>query len=336
MQQDAPLDWVTAVGFQMESLHTGALGHLLRGPSRVAVAQALTGADDIVDVDVGSVRTEARLMGRRPIDLAVDVVAADGKRALGIEVKVDSAWSATQLEATVPRSDAQGVLLALGRTRLAITEQDMRQLSAKFDHAWQCIGPEQLAGIVRRHAGKDPQLHAYADHLRTEAAEHQTARRAVRGGLAVTSARDPLALGHWAYFGELLAQREDAWEWERKTLISGPLVTRWVRQGPDGTGDYMEFMGEGKRRSLCVKTYAPSDALPAARASVRRRMSIFAADSFTEVRPPTRQAKTCTVVRFDLSGRTPTDASNLADQIMAALRAGKPIRRKDEPSNAHG
>lgn len=260
------LDWVEAVGFQMEAVHTGALRHVLQGPHGAAVAQTLTGDHGIAAV--GDARSEARLVagGRRPVDLAARLIMDDGADGLlGVEVKVDSAWSAEQLCETVPPA-AHGVLLAVGRTHLAITDADMRHLDDEFEHAWRCAGPGDVAEIIERHAHGDPQLISYARHLRAEQAEHQAARAAVRDGVTVTSRRDARALAHWAYFGEVLALRDDAWAWERKTLISGPLVTFWLSERRDGSGDYLEFMGEGTRRSLCVKTYAPSGGLSASRA----------------------------------------------------------------------
>lgn len=312
------LDWIQAVGFQMEALHTGALRHLLHGSHGVAVARALTGDERIAAV--AEARTEARLLagGRRPVDLAARLATEDGTDAqLAVEVKVDSPWSARQLRETVP-SAAHGVLLAVGRTRLAITDIDMRHLDDEFEHPWCCVGPGDLVTIVERHADGDPQLISYARHLRAEEDEHQAARAAVRDGVVVKSRRDPRALGHWAYFGELLATRSDAWAWERKTLVSGPLVTRWLPERSDGAGDYLEFMGEGDRRSLCVKTYAPRGELPGSRALVRTRLDALPDRPFVETKPPSARAKTCTVVRFELN-EPPTSASGLVDELLFLL-----------------
>jgi hypothetical protein len=265
------VDWVQAVGFQREVLHTGAVRHLLRGPRGRDVARALTG-DELIGEITGT-QVEARLVrgGRRPVDLAATVTTTNGTPgAIGIEVKVDSAWSGHQLRETVP-ADARGVLLAVGHTHLAVTENDMCHLDDDYEHRWRCIGPRQLAEIVEPHADGDAELAGYARHLRREADEHEAARAAIRAGQPVTSARDAQALGHWAYFGEVLAMRKDAYGWDRKTPISGPLVTWWLPGHTDGTGDYLEFMGEGDRRSLCIKTHAPRWLLHLALACTRTR-----------------------------------------------------------------
>jgi hypothetical protein len=71
------------------------------------------------------------------------------------------------------------------------------------------------------------------------------------------SERNAQALEHWAYFSEILRARQDARQWERQSLISGPLMTLWIN-GSEVEGDYLEFMGERDGRFLCVKTYARS------------------------------------------------------------------------------
>jgi hypothetical protein len=310
------MDWVAAVGFQKEALHTAALRHLLSGPNAVTVARTLTG-DERID-SVTAARSEARLTdGRRPVDLAAQITADGESGLLGVEVKVDSPWSATQLRETVPPR-GHGVLLAVGRTRLAVTEDDMRHLDADYQRPWRCVGPGEFAGVVEQHAVGDPELISYARHLRDEEEEHLAARAAVRGGSRVHSRRDATALAHWAYFGEVLGLRDDAHEWDRKTLISGPLVTRWLAEREDGSGDYLEFMGEGDRRSLCIKTYAPKGLLTASRARSRGRVDQLDGDAFVETKAPDANAKTCTVVRFELHD-PPAAVTELVDRLIGVL-----------------
>ena len=87
------MDWVEAIGFQKEAVHTGALCHLLGGAHGRDVARALTGDRRISGV--GNVRPEAALRGgsRRAIDLAANIhMEGEEDGCLAIEVKVDAAW----------------------------------------------------------------------------------------------------------------------------------------------------------------------------------------------------------------------------------------------------
>jgi hypothetical protein len=77
--------------------------------------------------------------------------------------------------------------------------------------------------------------------------------------------------------------------------------------------DYLKFMGEGSRRSLCIKIYAPAGGLASSRARVRTRLDALPADAFIETKAPSTTAKTCTVARFDLH-EPPVAANRLVDQ----------------------
>ena|ERR1700719_3595122 len=109
------MDWIEAIGYGRESLHAGAVKLLLRddNPARIRVAEALVKEQVLA---AGPVRSEAKIgpVRRRPIDLALPLTLGGGELIeLGIELKVDSAWSSRQLVDTVAEPD-QGVLLALG------------------------------------------------------------------------------------------------------------------------------------------------------------------------------------------------------------------------------
>jgi hypothetical protein len=306
------MDWVEAIGFQREAFHTGALGHLLRSTGGVASARALTGNERIRAID--DVRTEVKLspLSRRPIDLAASMDIGEGPASLGVEVKVDSAWSPRQLRETVPDGDT-GVLLAVGYTALAIDDRDMRAISSP----WRCVRPGPFAAIVRQHADRDRELLQNADQLGCEADDHQRAIDAVRASSEVSWGRHPTTL-EWAYFGEVLREREDVADWERKALIGGPLMTLCIAPG-DLAGDYLEFMGEATgRRSLCAKTYAPTDQLAARR---ERLIELLrdADESQESVRPPRPSAKTCTAARFSLRGRTPTEAQQFVSTLVSRI-----------------
>jgi hypothetical protein len=310
------VDWVEAVGFQKEALHVGALKHLLTHDRAVNVARALAPDAGITDVNKDFVQTEARIGGaHRPIDLGARVTAAGEEGWLGVEVKVDSAWSPRQLKETLPEGVA-GVLLAVGRTALAVEDDDMRAIEPV---SWRCVRPAELASIARDHACGDKELLGYADRLDREACEHEAARIAVRDNAPVASARDATALGHWAYFSEAVGIRKDAPDWERKALISGPLMTLWVNWG-EVDGDYLEFMGERDRRSLCVKTYAP----PAALLARRERLVTLLADhphKHDTPRLPGGKTKTCTAARFDLDAISPKNAADLVDDLIERLKS---------------
>ena len=135
-----PVDWVYAVGYRHEVIHSGVLEVLLSdAESGPRVAQDLLG-DGHLQVDVVcSPRREARIgpARRRPIDLAADLKLSDGATvSLGVEVKVDSAWSPSQLESTVALHD-QGVLLAVGCTALTATGPEMPR-------GWRLVGAEGM------------------------------------------------------------------------------------------------------------------------------------------------------------------------------------------------
>jgi len=311
----ADVDWVSAVGYQKEVLHTGAVRHLLRSPRGAEVARGLTGDASISAVVNPRAEVKLHRGGRRPVDLAADLRFAAGHSGrLGIEVKVDSAWSPGQLTETVPE-DCHGVLLAVGLTSLAVDDRDLGHLKG-YRWPWRRVGPRDLAELVGEHADGDRELLAYAEHLRGEADAHDQALQAVRDGRIVEAGRDPRLLAHWAYFAEVLRHRSDSYEWERTTLISGPLVTLWTDERSDGCGDYLEFMGEGDTRSLCVKTYAPSGALHASRARVCDRLTGLQRH---DTKQPGASSKTCTAARFPLHDRTPAEAAALVDTLLVRL-----------------
>jgi hypothetical protein len=313
------MDWVEAIGFQKEAVHTGALCHLLGGAHGRDVARALTGDRRISGV--GNVRPEAALRGgsRRAIDLAANIhMEGEEDGCLAIEVKVDAAWRHEQLTNSVP-SHCHGVLVAAGYTALAVDDRDLAAIEG-YRWPWRRVGPDALGGIVRDHAAGDRELRAYANRLDQEARDQADAVQAVAAERGVTWGRAPRSLGHWAYFSEVVRNRGDIAEWERKSLISGALMTLWVNKGGH-SGDYLEFMGEGERRSLCVKTWAA----PGSTRLRERRERLIELFAETAGQGPTRQpsakAKTCTAVRFPLDGKLPGEAAALVDELVARLES---------------
>ena len=309
------MDWVEVVGFQHEVVHTGVLRTLLAGEAAVAVARALTNDEGIEGV--GEPRQEVSFpgRGRRPCDLVAPLRLAGGAPgSLAVETKVDSAWSPGQLEATTPE-DAHGVLLAVGCTALMVTPSDVACLDA-YAQPWNLVGPSEWAAIVSAAAGPDDAFTSYAERLDVEAAEHERARERVRAGRPVDFGRHEEALGHWAYLAEVAAHAGEERRWERKTLISGPLQTLWLKEWPDDSGAYLELMGQGRGRMLCAKVWGANGALAGRQRVIAEGLAGF--EGAAGRRPPLG-AKTCTARRWSLDGRTPAEAAELVEQLAQAI-----------------
>lgn len=310
------MDWVQAVGYQHEVIHTGVLGYLLDGESGPGFAQALLGDEATAILSVEECTREKRMPGRRrPIDLAATLVLPNGRRRrLGVEVKVDSRWMYTQLTSTINEDDA-GVLLAVGCTALAATQPELPR-------NWRLVGPAEWATIVGAHTDGDEALTAYAKHVRDEAESHERARNAVNAGRPVERSRKGSALGHWAYFCEVVAYSAldpSSGSWERKTLISGPLLTRWIeRDDAPGRGVYIELMGHGgEDRELCVKCWADSDDLEALRDRVSQRLDNGDPRPHRRLR---RTTKCCTAWSTSLRDKRPHEAAACCDALANRLR----------------
>jgi hypothetical protein len=257
-------------------------------------------------------------LGRAAIDLAADVVLADGSAGcLAVEVKVDSAWSPKQLQAMTPE-DAHGVLLALGHTALMASPADLRGL-IEYVLPWRLVGPGEWASIVRE-ASSEAALAGYVRRLDEEAAEHECARARVREGGRVDFGRHPQTLEHWAYFAEIAGEVGGEPQWERKTLISGPLQTLWLPRWSDG-GPYLELMGHGSVRLLCAKVWSAPGTLPARQRLVSDGLASFGG---RKGRTPSASDKTCTARSWALDGRSPAEAARLIVELDGAVRALAP------------
>jgi hypothetical protein len=281
----------------------------------VAVARALTKDGGIEGV--GEPRQEVSLpgRGRHPCDLVAPLRLAGGATgSLVVETKVDSAWSPGQLEATTPQ-DAHGVLLAVGCTALMVTPSDVARLEA-YAQPWSLVGPREWAAIVRAAAGQDEAFTSYAERLDVEAAEHERARERVRVGRPVDFGRQEETLEHWAYFAEVAAHAGKERRWERKTLISGPLQTLWLKEWPDDSGAYLELMGQGRGRALCAKVWGSDSALAGRRRVIAEDLAGLEG---TAGRRPPLGAKTCTARRWSLDRRTPAEAAELVEQLAQAI-----------------
>lgn len=95
-------------------------------------------------------------------------------------------------------------------------------------------------------------------------------------------------------------------------------MTLWVADADNGeSGFYLEFMGEGPRRSLCAKTWAPSgESLLTSRP---RLLALLDGLGGQPVKLPSATAKTCTAARFRLDDLSPADASRLVDRLVVRI-----------------
>jgi hypothetical protein len=308
---------VDIVGYQHEVVHTGVLETLLSEEQmRASVAERLLGERvgrtlaPEREVRIGTTR-------RRPIDLAVTLDSPGGRAAkLGIEVKVDSAWTGRQLEDTVAPPD-RGVLLALGCTWLAATQPEMPS-------QWRLVGPREWAAIVVDHLNGMPELETYARHVAEEAKWHAEAIERVNEGRRVAHGREATRLEHWAYFHEVVREVGGDQRWDRKTLISGPLLTLWI-DAPVGKGNgaYVELMGVGGKRELCVKCWTHRHDLGAVQASVADRASMLPVmDQARRVRAVGASHKSCTALALSLDERRPQEAAAACIELSALLSTG--------------
>lgn len=230
-----------------------------------------------------------------------------------MEVKVDSAWTPAQLTSTLNEDD-KGVLLAVGCTALTATQPELPR-------NWRLVGPAEWATIVESNARDDNVLAVYARHVRDEAEAHECACSAVDAGRPVEGSRAGTTLGHWAYFCKVVehsALDPSHGSWERKTLISGPLLTRWIeRRDPLDRGVYIELMGhQGEARDLCVKCWSASE-LEAFRSRVSERIGI--GEPRRHRRLP-HAAKSCTAWSAPLQGKTPRQAAACCDELVSRLQ----------------
>ncbi|HEX3510352.1 MAG TPA: hypothetical protein VHT27_04550 [Solirubrobacteraceae bacterium] len=246
-------------------------------------------------------------------------LAGGATGCLAVETKVDSAWSPGQLEATTPE-DAHGVLLAVGYTALMVTPSDVARLDA-YAQPWSLVGPREWAAIVRAAAGQDEAFTSYAKRLDVEAAEHERARECVRLGRPVDFGRHGEALEHWAYFTEVAAHAGKERRWERKTLISGPLQTLWLKEWPDESGAYLELMGQGRGRTLCAKVWGSHSALAGRQRVIAEGLAGL---DGTAGKRSSARAKTCTARRWSLERRTPAEAAELVERLAHTIERAHP------------
>jgi hypothetical protein len=309
------MDWIDAIGYEQEVLHAGALFLLLdQEQRRRQFAEALVGEPIW---RVGDPERQGRIgpNRRRPTDVVVPVtLSGQNDVLLGIELKVDSAWDPQQLRDTVAPPN-RGLLLALGCTAMAATSEEL-------PNSWRLMLPREWAILLEANGRGIARLDDYRRHVEHEARCHAEALDRVRKGRAVEEGREPVTLEHWAYFHEVVAKTHIAGRWERKTLVSGPLLTLWldVTQGVYASA-YIELMGKGDRRELCIKC-GTEGRDPA---EVQRKLSDALSDSgvLSGARRSRRASpgdKSCTALTASLDGFLPSKAAVMCDEVATLLR----------------
>jgi hypothetical protein len=212
-----------------------------------------------------------------------------------------------------------GVLLAVGYTALAVDDRDMDAILG-YAWPWRVVRPGAFADVVREHAGGDRELLSYADHLASEADDHRRAVEAVRDGSDVSWGYPPAALGHWAYFSEVMRHRDDPWEWKRESLVSGPLMKLWVGQDQS----FVQFVGEPEgRRSLCVRAWDPGGPIRQHHERLVERLEGVGRDHGWDQETlgvPSRAKNACTAARFRLEGRSPKESAAFVEPLVGRLR----------------
>jgi hypothetical protein len=305
------VDWVDAIGYQHEPLHAGAISILLALPDRRdTIATQLFGTPVSA---VSDPKREQRIgpNKRRPIDVLMQAAdSVGGGRRLGIEIKVDSAWSPRQLEETVDPTDS-GLLLALGCTALAVTKEELPP-------NWRLLGPQEWAELLSIHGSDVAELDDYRRHVQEEATAHAEALRLVEDGQQAIGARVGVALDHWAYFHWVRHHAVAPARWERKTLISGPLLTLWL---DNARGRYIELMAIGEHRELCVKCWREDTPIIQMQQEAAEQLDDLPfLENARRPRPPASSAKSCTALALSLAHILPRDSAQICDELAAALR----------------
>lgn len=110
----------------------------------------------------------------------------------------------------------------------------------------------------------------------------------------------------------------DGERWERKTRISGPLLTLWIDAAcGGGRGAYIELMGHpGQTRTLCVKCWTDHDDLTEVREHVADRIGDAPGRRLRRLR---QDVKSCTAWADALIGKSPEDAAMRCDELAERL-----------------
>jgi len=272
------IDWLDALPFQREIVHSSVLRFLLNQDSAgdrqkvVQFVRELTG-EQTVD-SVLNPFLEQRLAPGSRLDLVADLNLADGTATnLAVEMKVDSAWDWQQLIKSAP-SSAVAVLIAVGLTHLTVRQQELDLLKKENSESanWVVVGPCDLADAIDNNfkPAAGSYLGRYVDCLRAEAHDHEeamndlTANSAVSDRVLLTNgarddANDIGALQMTAYLANCLKgldkETNPIWRWSHPP--SGPAIIRGFETYSHGTEtkwlSWLEINGNYKAPQLTVK-----------------------------------------------------------------------------------
>lgn len=263
------LNWLEALPFHHEVVHTSVIRHLLRSrDTERATAFARILAEEKSIDSVGNVRFERSLRTRRRLDLVGDIILRSGdQRQLALEMKTDSAWEWEQLWKSAP-TDSVAVLAAMGLTYLTIRDSELALIKREHSSCpdWTLVGPQGLADAIAEVFEPRGDLLDYVNSLLAEHALHEAALNEVEqmgGGngwnpaaiASLNSARgdrnETEDILMTAYLRKALDQIDDTfnpvWRWKKER--SGHLA---VRAMDDGWGCWLEIHRDGNRGPVVV------------------------------------------------------------------------------------
>lgn len=330
-------DWVDAIGYQHEVVHTGLLAWLLKDPD---LGPALCLELGLPEEKPWEVRPESKVRGFEGIaDLVATFQEGSGRsRYLAIETKVNSTRfdQRIQLENTLQSSElpdgSRGVLLALGLTHLCLTQDDLGE--QLVENGWRAIGPADWAGMLERIGvvKKAPILSSYVDRVRAEADLHVRAiELAGKIDARGTVDSDPLSKGRsvedFAWLREVrmeIARLPGVFacsEWFPYKNQSGPLMGVFPQMWTEvPVGAFLEFMCDWKkRRFLCLKLGGSTE-VPSKLREEAQELALEQAGMSRPARRASAAAKTVTVARLDLTNATAREAATRTVDTLADLR----------------
>jgi hypothetical protein len=304
----SPHSWVDLVGYQFEAVHDGAINELLAdqhtGPS---VASALLG--ESVD-SVVSVERQAKV-GRAKADVRVVVDLRGEEHVIGLETKVDSEMTVSQLERTAADGD-RVVLLCLGTSAM----QTCTVVPVNDDELdWRLVDVTRWSDLLLR-VELSPLLEPYREAVAAEVAEHRRARAIARGQQAAGSFEprneDLLA---WAWLDETwnaIRSIDDPGRFKAHKDISGPIFfweDSWTDLAASAGGLYLDLMATGGRHQIVLKA---SDVAADSRYALHETV---AAMNIPDALQPSRRAftsNTFTVLVWDVTGCTANETASIA------------------------
>lgn len=335
-KQMSGFDWVDAIGYQHEVIHTGLLEWLLKDSE---LGPALCRELGLPEKEPGEVRRESKIPNFRGVaDLVATFEEGSGpSRYLAVETKVNSTRFAQriQLENTLQSSDlpdgSRGVLLALGVTHLCVTQDDLGK--RLVGEGWNAIGPADWAEMLERIGvvKKVPTLNGYVDCVRAEADLHVRAieladKIDARGTVDSDRLSNGRSVEDFAWLREVrldIAQLPGGFacsEWFPYKNQSGPLMGVFpeIWEGAPA-GAFLEFMCDKKKhRFLCLKLGGRVE-VPSQLREEAQELALEQAGLSRPKRRAGAAAKNVTVARLDLTNATAREAAARTVDVYADL-----------------